>query len=250
MAPSTKIALPVRREIRDLSADQWNRVVKAMWKMKKTKTNDGRKTFGPNFYSYDTLLRMHMSAALNPLGDQMHFGPQFGPTHRAWLLLFERSLRAVDPAINGLPYWDFRREESGRYPSIFTNAFLGSPVGKGPGYAVTDGQFANWPTARGDDGDVPVKGAMVNPWGYNRHPQSLNSSPHLSRRGGQICGYNLGLGNAAMWPVCAAAGDLLDWTSCVDANLHGATHSSVAGSWPQSPGQAASPLCAQWYVND
>ena len=45
--------LPVRSEIRDLTADQWNRVVKAMWKMKRTKTLDGRKTYGPNFHSYD-----------------------------------------------------------------------------------------------------------------------------------------------------------------------------------------------------
>ena len=181
--------LPVRREIRDLTADQWNRVVKAMWKMKRTKTLDGRKTYGPNFYSYDTLLRMHMSAALHPAGDQMHFGPQFGPTHRAWLLLFERSLRAVDPAIDGLPYWDFRREESGMYPSIFTKAYLGAPVGTGPGYAVTDGQFKNWPVARGDDGDVPVKGAMVNPWVPpcpHAHPALPSSPPpHPSR--GPLC---------------------------------------------------------------
>ena len=112
----------VRREIRDLTGDQWRRVVRAFWAMKRFTDHDGKTKYGSSFVSYDTLLKMHMSAALNPIGDQMHFGPQFGPTHRAWWLLFERSMRAIDPLIDGLPYWDFRREAT---KTAFTSKYLG-----------------------------------------------------------------------------------------------------------------------------
>ena len=163
----------VRREIRDLTGDQWRRVVRAFWSMKKTSDIDGKKKYGPLYVSYDTLLKMHMSAALHPKGDQMHFGPQFGPTHRAWLLLFERSMQAIDPHIDGLPYWDFRRESiqtafTSKYlgdilPPLSTNLMRsttlsipnftllpwylpGSRVGSASeGYSVVDGAFAHWP---------------------------------------------------------------------------------------------------------
>ena len=59
----------VRREIRDLTGDQWRRVVRAFWAMKRFTDHDGKTKYGSSFVSYDTLLKMHMSAALNPIGD-------------------------------------------------------------------------------------------------------------------------------------------------------------------------------------
>lgn len=237
--------MPNRREIRDLTPDQWRRVVRAMWKMKTTNDVDGKKTFGSNFLSYDTLHKLHQSASLNPIGDQMHFGPMFGPTHRAWLLLFEHSLLAVDPRIDGLPYWDFRRDALKTHESIFTNKYLGSKKGTGEGYTVIDGSFARWPTTR--DGGTTIKGTHTNAYGYLRHPLSMNKAPYNTRNGGSICGYPLGLGNPDMWEPCLLAGNILDWTACVDGNLHGATHSSVAGSWVQYKDQATTYQCAQWF---
>ena len=112
----------IRREIRDLSEREWNAVVAAMWIMKKTSDANGRAKYGDFFVSYDTMVAKHISAALDPAGDQAHFGPVLGIFHRAWLLELENSLLAIDHEIEALPYWDYRRDIpplQGRFKSIF-----------------------------------------------------------------------------------------------------------------------------------
>lgn len=92
----------IRKEIRKLSATEWNDVVNGMWIMKKTPLDQGKTKYGPQFITYDRMLAKHAHAALNPVGDQAHFGPIFGVFHRAWLLEFENSLLAINKNISGL----------------------------------------------------------------------------------------------------------------------------------------------------
>jgi Common central domain of tyrosinase len=74
--------------------------------------------------------------------------------HRAYLLRFENSLLAVDPTIEGLPYWDYSEDtETGKYfettDYIFSDKYFGSIKGNpDENYAITDGLFAYWPIAQ------------------------------------------------------------------------------------------------------
>ena len=49
-----------------------------------------------------------------------HFGPQFLPWHRAYLLDLERQLQAIDPSVS-MHYWRFDEPA----PNVFTKLFMG-----------------------------------------------------------------------------------------------------------------------------
>lgn len=239
----------VRREIRDLSERDWNAVVAAMWIMKTTSDYDGRIKFGDFFVSYDTMVAKHISAALDPAGDQAHFGPVLGIFHRAWLLQLENSLLAIDHRIEALPYWDYRRDIpplQGKFKSIFDNEYMGAFVGQYPDFAVIDGKFARWKIST--DSASHGKHNWKNAFGLLRNPISPNKSPYVTRRGGSVCGYQFGIGDVNSWNQCLAVGDnIMYWTSCVDSKVHGPAHTSIAGSWRREGQTFDSPDCLQWY---
>ena len=114
----------LRKEIRDLDPEEWQRVVRALWIMKRTPTHLGRQLYGRLYCSYDRLILKHVRAALYYQGDQAHFTVVFPVYHRLWLLQFESALLSVDPTIPGLPYFDFKRE-AGPYKSAFGDEYLG-----------------------------------------------------------------------------------------------------------------------------
>ena len=89
----------LRKKIRSLSAEHWDRVVKAMWIMKTSSDVEGKAKYGRLFENYDSFVAKHVKAVFNPEGDQGHFGPIFLIYHRAWQLAFENSLLAINPTI-------------------------------------------------------------------------------------------------------------------------------------------------------
>lgn len=141
----------VRREWRTLSQSMKEKVAKAFWIVKETKTLEGRRKYGENFNNHDDMLILHSCATMDPRCDEGHFGPQFMTFHRALLLKYERSLLAVDPTIEAMPYWNMAYDaQDGKYKNnaekyIFTNNYFGSYYGTGINYQVIDGLFANWP---------------------------------------------------------------------------------------------------------
>ena len=239
----------IRREVRDLPSRDWDNVVNAMWIMKKLSDADGKRKYGEFFVSYDTMVAKHISAALDPRGDQAHFGPVLGPFHRAWLLELENSLLSIDARIEALPYWDYTRDVaplSSRYTSIFNDKYFGSYTGQAPDYSVLDGRFARWPISR--NGPSHGKHNWRNPYGFLRNPISINKSPYVTRNGGSVCGYPMAIGDPTMWDHCLKVGDsILDWAACVDSKVHGRAHSSIAGSWRRDGQSVDAANCAQWY---
>ena len=150
----------------------------------------------------------------------------------------------MDSGIEALPYWDLTKDLlplSSNYTSIFDDRYFGSYKGQGPGNAVINGQFAKWPITKGHN-------KWRNVYGYMRHPLSPNKSPFLTRKGGAMCGYDITLGDAEMWNMCLDVGSKIsEWTACVDSNIHGPAHSSIAGSWRREDQIEDSPFCSQWY---
>ena len=183
-------------------------------------------------------------AAFDRRGDQAHFGPILGLFHRAWLLELENSLRSIDGRIEALPYWDFTKDVlplSSNYTSIFDDRYFGSSTGEAPDYSIMNGRFAKWPIKKNDK-------IWKNSYGYMRHPLSSNKSPYLTRKGGTVCGFSIGLGDPNMWDYCMGVGEhISEWTACVDSNIHGPAHSSIAGSWRREGQAMDSPHCTQWF---
>jgi len=64
----------LRKEIRKLPLQEWDDVVKAIWEMKTLSQHEGEMKYGSQFITYDRMLAKHAHAALNPTGDQAHFG--------------------------------------------------------------------------------------------------------------------------------------------------------------------------------
>jgi len=141
----------VRREWRSLNDTMKHKVAKAFWTVKTLLTEEGRQIYGENFNNHDDMLVLHSCATTDPRCDQGHFGPQFMTFHRALLLKYERSLLAVDPEIEAMPYWNMAFDAvGGKYRDdltkyIFTDLYFGSYRGTGPNYEVIDGLFKYWP---------------------------------------------------------------------------------------------------------
>ena len=74
--------------------------------MKRVATTNGQATYGAAYRSYDYFTAKHYAACVDARGNGAHYGPHFATWHAALGLEFERALRAVDPAIEALPYWD------------------------------------------------------------------------------------------------------------------------------------------------
>jgi hypothetical protein len=182
-------------------------------------------------------------------GDQAHFGPVFGPFHRLWLLEFERALRATDSRIEGLPYWDFGRENSSNFQAIFSDDYFGSLTGDAPDFVIKDGKFAYWGIKKESERNASVFKGVMNIYGYMRHPLSVNKAPFLTRRGGIFCGSPFtSFGDVNMWSGCLSVGDnIADWASCVDSFLHGPAHVAISGSWRREGQTFDAPNCSQWF---
>lgn len=97
---------PIRKEIRQLTDEEWNEVVEGMWILKNLITEDGVEIYGKDYESWDRLLCRHMTATSDPTGDQGHGAPIFIMFHRTLLRQYEKMLQLVKPDLKiGFPYW-------------------------------------------------------------------------------------------------------------------------------------------------
>eukprot|EP01083_Nonionella_stella_P073505 198826_1 len=73
----------IRREIRQLSSWEWQRIANAINIMKSTSQEDGKKLYGSKFETYDSLVCRHALAVGMSDGDQGHFTSAFFLFYRA-----------------------------------------------------------------------------------------------------------------------------------------------------------------------
>merc|ERR1712136_10213 len=137
-AASPAISQRVRREIMDLTSEEWLKVVAAMHIMKGTSMSDGQSMYGSNFRTYDYFVVKHAVATEDSRGDQGHFSSAFATFHAAFVLEFEMSLLAIDSSIGAMPYWD------GSSTGMFTSSYFGSVRRTGSDNVVMDGVFSDW----------------------------------------------------------------------------------------------------------
>merc|ERR1719230_940249 len=122
-------AVRVRREIRSLPEAERQAVFAALTTMKTTSQADGEAKYGADFVNYEAFVVKHAHCAMHPRCDQGHYGPAFTTYHRAINLLMEKSLLAIDPSIEALPYWDYNldleQHDDPRDSVVWTAAYFG-----------------------------------------------------------------------------------------------------------------------------
>ena len=109
----------VRRAIHKMSDAEWQKVVDAMWVMRTTDSEAGRKRYGDGYRDMDYHVVRHVLGTLPGLDnvsrgeiDHPPMDVTGGAAHTyTWHALFtmelETSMLAVDPTIEGLPYFDW-----------------------------------------------------------------------------------------------------------------------------------------------
>lgn len=155
---STKaLMVRVRKDANTLTQSEVDRLLFAFQKFR-------HKVGGLNYVLVQEMHRLASSA-----GDEAHMQPAFLTWHRAFLLLVERELQALEPSV-ALHYWNWDAAS----PNFFTEAFIGetSPAGGGvvePEFTLTNpllGWDTNLPFNSGElrrndsDHSVDPAGAM------------------------------------------------------------------------------------------
>ena len=258
----------VRREIRNLTSDQWQNIVRAMHIMKTTDQETGEQVYGPKFENYDRMSCKHHRAVMDPEGDMGHVAPLFFTFHRIMMLEFEESLIAIDPTIEtevgGIPYWDSTLDLNTYGTSnlgnsiIFSDDYFGSITGnESERYGVTDGQFWNW-TVHSNATEVGCPPPYQNPFGLlrsNFNPD--NSHEHFTRRGPNVCNAPFdfwAITNAADYDRCVTNDSSVDYiegfNDCITFSVHFGPHYAVGGTSERFDGQVvgAWPSCTSWHL--
>ena len=227
----------IRREIRDTPYDQWLKIADAINVMKFTDQRTGVSKYGNKFYNYDYLACLHGSGVLNKLGDQNHYSHAFATWHRAFLSVIEDSVLAIDSTIEGLPYWDYRRDASDPFNSIvFTDKYVGELVGDVyNNYGIKNGPFQYWPVANASiSGPNKMCDLATNMWGQLRDTVQREKSPLITRYGGALCNKtNNNTGAVDEWDACldtTTYSNYAEFVSCYFGPIHGPAHQFVGGT--------------------
>ncbi|XP_045207859.1 uncharacterized protein LOC123559808 [Mercenaria mercenaria] len=107
---------------------------------------------------YDALAQLHYMSV-----GRAHYGPNFLPWHRLFLVVMENALREKIPSVT-IPYWDSTLDDPLRDPRssiLWTPEFLG----RANGYVI-DGPFANWDTPTGQLVRYFGSGGTMMNWTY------------------------------------------------------------------------------------
>jgi hypothetical protein len=245
----------VRREIRTLSDEQRRAVFDALNVMKSTSQEEGEALYGPAFLNYDRMVLKHMRAALHPRCDMGHNGPAFLTFHRALELQIENSLLAVDPSIEGLPYWGYNKDFASGKPRespVWSAEFFGSTYGDVDNeYMITDGFGKDWQIHRDasalfakypvDSRSQDQSPDIVNSFNFLRGPSNLQTAPRVTRSS-TTCGVPNeeleGIVTAKNFSICLSTppenSGILPFFKCIDAGMegpHSFFHPWLGGAW-------------------
>lgn len=178
--------MDIRRNHRDLSAEQKDAFIAAVLRLK----NNVDSLLRPGLQSrYDDFVQVHKNSMGrgNPLTPNPHRSPLFYPWHRVLIRQFELALQtaAGDPGIT-LPYWNWQLSGA---DNPFTSTFMGGNGDNTQDQRVTTGPFSRehsrfevavWDEGTGNTGvrrNLGANGALPSPETVisilNRTPYSM-----------------------------------------------------------------------------
>ena len=228
----------VRREFRDLTTEDRDSLMDAMWVMWSTEEEDGKSSYGDNFHNYEYLLEFHYFNAAWQDADHIHEGNGFIAQHIKMDLIFEAALQAVDPSLT-MPYWDYTIDRAYNLSvwesPLFTNETFGSltlPSDKSMGWlyknddmdsaAIPDGR---WKGFKAEDNTKYSK--LQSGYGLMRAPWNMNPSQYITRF----------TSTSKELPACSTHYTMLGYTKLSDFlgkapySPHGAVHIAIGGNY-------------------
>ncbi|KAJ3103064.1 hypothetical protein HDU97_010420 [Phlyctochytrium planicorne] len=134
-----------RKEWRKMTTAEKTAYINAVQKLRTTPSPAGRESL------YFDLVAIHAAAAA-----YIHMTPLFLPWHRAFLRLYENSLRKIDPTVS-LPYWDWSADAPNPLKNGInitqiigsTTTSLGTRGTSTASYCIKDGFPSGWKAADG-----------------------------------------------------------------------------------------------------
>lgn len=211
----------VRRELRELTSDEWLNYVDAVWTLRNISTAVGRQRFmcpsgnQLDYKEYDFFVLFHAFHSANKICDQLHFSMMQEFAHEAWNTLFERALQCVHPSTT-LHYWNEMKDSTMLgfksdmllNSSVWNSTMYGSAVDDIDGAAyVNDGAFAYFPIRNNRTGlceyldneyhqlcnifiNDPYfwKGNKTHTGFFPQSPRSIDDFAFVSRRTGYLFG--------------------------------------------------------------
>lgn len=230
----------VRRELRQLTAEDKGRLLDAMHEISVTSTSEGKEKYGSNYRHLDYFVGVHLEGAGDKMTDKMHDGMGILTQHAALSSEYELVLQAIDPIL-ALPYWDFTYDYVMVTASLdpdknmhaiytkselFTDSWFGS--GHETEHHIQDSVFAQQLVSYANTSELKI----YSPYGYMRAPWNLNPSKFVTRYR-SMCGQQL-----MYWPTCEAHHDMVfsqsydtwyDWVWAVGYIPHGPVHAWIGG---------------------
>lgn len=187
------VCMYVRREIRELTDDDLDRSIEAMYKIWSVNEEEGQELYGENFHDVSWFASMHDFNAAWQDADHIHEGLGFLPQHNKISNFYELAIQAVDPSVS-LFYWDFTIDRADHLtiyesPMFSENTFgeLRPPADSSTGWTYANDSVvdATIPNGRWKSQSVvaanPLYDKIANGFGYMRGPWSMNPSPKLTR---------------------------------------------------------------------
>lgn len=223
----------VRREIRTLTDDQRQAVFSALRVMKRTPQEKGESRYGRDFMNYDQVVLKQFHAVVDPRCDQAHMGPALVTYNRALALLVERSVLAIDPEIEALPYWDYSIQEFADPAKsvVWSDDFFGESHGDGNDqWMIRNGPFKDWHIANASE----LGENVGSPLGYLRGLTNMLQAPRITR-GTFSCGSNQ-TNDVPLPGDCAEMDNFTAVRACLDKGPSGFAHLWLGGVWGAEDG--------------
>lgn len=229
----------VRRELRALSRDDKDRMLKSMEVLYRVPTASGQLLYGAGYLSAGEFVRVHNHLAGQRDCDHMHDGLGFLTLHTALTMQFEQVMQLVDPAVV-MHYWDYTIDAERYYDAqgddisnfynseVFFSDWFGGVVQDRSDNVVSDGRFAYVSV---DPTSYNIKVDTTNAYGLLRSPWNGNPVPFVSRANTT---YGAMQSNP---PGCQWHFEQMKYTDWTDFAMeiqyrpHGKIHTLVAGVW-------------------
>ena len=232
------VCMYVRRELRELTTDDLNAALDAMYMMWDTSEEEGAELYGSNYHHVDYFASMHNFNAAQQDSDHIHEGLGFLPQHIKITNYFEQSMQAVDPSVS-LFYWDTSIEEAEGLTIFESPMFTADTFGSLA--HVNNSKWTTWTYEYDDirDGSINdgrwahasvglssnVYSDIQNGFGFMRGPWNTNPSNRLTRFSSSSSGL----------PSCKNYFQWLGYTSFsefmseAEDGPHASTHGSIGG---------------------
>ena len=223
----------VRREIRELSAQDRARYFAALHTMYVVDMDTGGRRYGPHYRSAAWLVREHLYGAAQQDCDHWHDDAGFVNHHVGVTWQFEQSLQAIDPRVSA-HYWDYTIDAASNssyaQSLIFSEDWFGPASPQQEDHVVNIGRWAFTPVLQ----DARKFSAITNPYGLLRSPWNTNPVPYLTRYSQVLGSQNDGYSLTTCDDFSAALSEynwIGDFFAKLDGKLHGPVHIMIGGHW-------------------